>query len=1606
MPNNLTAMMLALCLGGVAAPAHAAGPQVIEIQPKDFIASYLLEEEGQVAANIRQKNAFTEWAFAEVGYAFEVPAAGWWEFWLQGNNTPFDLIIDGRTLIHAPIASGVWAPDQHLQKMLNVWLTAGRHTLRLSKPEPYGIPGVSKMQFRQARDLAGMVRAELVGDRTVIRKGEGLALTLVAGQGAEPRTVRVATSAEGSKEEIWSQEVKIPAGAGNVKVPVHLPDDKEGSFDVTFTDPAGRAVDRTIQYLVVDVTHAPPAGREPERELVQEIDCGAQAPDYASAATRVIPWQAGDYRESGARGRQGYNMNADWFAYTLKLPTVQDLYLAEIDYPDDDERVTLIALLERAQNPYSLALGYASGGIYSLSHQMQTQLLYFYPREQDPRLFFQNWKTGMKSAAARIRVYKLAAAPAGPARGLTGRTFGGYQEENIRFTTHYGSTPDGNGWNNYFKSINRFGRHYQSMGGNFWQPTIGNYQEFLWPSKTTKGYAAPDIGGYALAGPQSLNDPIAKDIVRLQLLVCEKYGMGMIGELHIPPNRVFKRHMDKVFGGTATIADNGPHKPWLAVSRTGALCQDSLNKPYWNVFYPGVQDWTASVIAESANRYKDSPAFKGLCVRLMSWVFGGWQTVASIDWGYEDYTIGLFEKDTGIKVAVAGEGPDRFAKRYAWLMANAYDPWVNWRCAKIYAYHSRLAQILTRARPDLKLYLSTYGPIYDRDYNQVLDWKDQGWNQLIKEAGIDTALYNNNPAIIVQSMVSYPSSSSRAKTPLEAAVTRDQNLDPGQFHATAHAAKGGGTYSVIHFDADSFEGDFCETKAVGFSEMKGNNKRPCGNGVINPAGVHCMERFAEAMAAGNVISISDGSHGYDQQQPQYLKPFIAEYRSLPVMGMTPVEVNADPVAAWQGVAQDRMYFYVVNRLDQPVEIALRFDGPAMPVRLATREPAGISNGSLGMTLAPYELRAYEGGAAAVKAVGVKAVVAASVGTELLKQIAFSEDLISGRSQEFALIHLSPADLNQTAGLLAEAKAAVAHNRVRTARAILLSAELTKLYEAFHSYPSGLYFKKAPVAPPAALLPSAAPSPQVTGSPALKFEKAVGDVRGQCSDNISVAVADDGSTFLLMRSGHVAVFDNRGTYLKTLETQLPYPAEHHYISARGKLVLQGACTQDYPWVYAATRQGSQAGCFNHPGMVVADAAGTLYVADTGNQRVQIFAKGNLTTPAVVIPVAAGPVQLAVMSQRLAVASQDGSCALFEVHGKDARLITTRNLGDRIRAMVFGPDGALYIAQSDNLKKHAMPRDPALAMPEPTTIAVARTSRWPAYFPGHGPLVAGPDGMIYFATSERNKLLALNPADDSMRECGTLPHMAKTIAFAANGSLVTSSQNDQGVRLESFKLGAGKLEPAGAFAKEPIYNDIHVPVWGLLADADGSIYLRMVDTAPGKGWPALSIKTITPAGSIRTLLDFGGSLYGKWTAFAPSEGYYSLKFDHDHNMLFAATPLLAVSKVTTGGQILWRSGTEPYGSGEQIEFAKPRDVASDRAGNVWVVDSGLDQILCLSPAGKLLLRYGRHATLDDTSGAGFDRPSGISIAQVNGSEYLYVGDSGNQRLVKFKIVAGKQ
>ncbi len=175
-------------LAGFQTKAAETPKDIIEIQPKDFTSTYLLDE--NTREEIRKGNNLR--GFGEADYAFEAGEDAWREFWVQGGGGVFDVMLDGRTILRSIAASGVWKPLGNLEKMFNVHITAGRHLLRISKPEPMGIPWISKMQFRKAKDLTGMVRIEPVADCLALRKDEPLRLRVKAGKGAAVQHINVA----------------------------------------------------------------------------------------------------------------------------------------------------------------------------------------------------------------------------------------------------------------------------------------------------------------------------------------------------------------------------------------------------------------------------------------------------------------------------------------------------------------------------------------------------------------------------------------------------------------------------------------------------------------------------------------------------------------------------------------------------------------------------------------------------------------------------------------------------------------------------------------------------------------------------------------------------------------------------------------------------------------------------------------------------------------------------------------------------------------------------------------------------------------------------------------------------------------------------------------------------------------------------------------------------------------------------------------------------------------------------------------------------------------------------------------------------------------------
>ena len=539
---------------------------------------------------------------------------------------------------------------------------------------------------------------------------------------------------------------------------------------------------------------------------------------------------------------------------------------------------------------------------------------------------------------------------------------------------------------------------------------------------------------------------------------------------------------------------------------------------------------------------------------------------------------------------------------------------------------------------------------------------------------------------------------------------------------------------------------------------------------------------------------------------------------------------------------------------------------------------------------------------------------------------------------------------------------------------------------------------------AALALLLAPLLAAAQTPSLKLAAIIGDARGHGLDNLSVAVTDDGSAYLLMRSGRVAVFGADGTYAGSQQVKLGWPQENYYLASDGKRVYLGDLREDCPWALEARRAGSRSGQFAGPRGLALTPAGGLIVADTGNKGLQVFGPGMTEQPLSVTALPARPLAVACSSREVAAYTDDEQVRLFSLTDTGLTEEFAASVGPGACSVAFAPDGSLLIAYgaagSDQLRRYErQPQGLHLA----ATIAHGLSEQWPGYLSAAVPLTTGPDGQVWFATDGRGSLCSLDPRTDTIAErVKGLPRPLAVGFDPAGRAYVTGFPLPwEPARRQLLVLPEMKTEAAHPFlSADTRLTTSDTPLWGLLPDSDGSVIMRVVEEGYQKGWPALAIKMILPNGDMKTLLDFG-ELYGKRRTFAPWDMQYALRRDARGDLLLAAVPLASVLKATPEGKVLWEAGPNPSGGADHIAFHGPRDLAVDRRGNLWVVDGDLDQLMCLSPEGKLLLTWGHPGGIDDREGQGFDTPSGVAVTQVDGREFLYVGDAGNQRLVKYEI-----
>ena len=427
-------------------------------------------------------------------------------------------------------------------------------------------------------------------------------------------------------------------------------------------------------------------------------------------------------------------------------------------------------------------------------------------------------------------------------------------------------------------------------------------------------------------------------------------------------------------------------------------------------------------------------------------------------------------------------------------------------------------------------------------------------------------------------------------------------------------------------------------------------------------------------------------------------------------------------------------------------------------------------------------------------------------------------------------------------------------------------------------------------------------------------------------------------------------------------------------------------------------GDGDGEFNFPLSVRIADNGTLYVADTGNSRIQSFAANGthlssimmpahptLADPSTGEPVRLPPVRLDINDETgTIVVSAASADSVYELDGSGGIVRQFGGPGtfDTPEGVLVHSSGRVYVADAGGDRILAFNADGTLN----ATIAAA----------GHGPLEFG--SLFGIAVEPGGgRIIAVDSGNDRVQ----------FVRRAANGSFVhDGSFGSRGAGDGQFRFPTGVAVAPGG----DIFVAEHTGQRVQRFNASGA-YVSQFNATDAAGAPA-SLRGIAMASGGSSLyaaapasgavLEF--SLDGALARSINGSGAFltptSIAVGADGRMYVADESAGRVHVLPAGGGPPLFSVGMPAAPGLYLQDGRlqhPHDVAVDSNGRIIVADTGHDRIQVFDHAGRFVQSAGSFGFCPhpDCLGHGiqFDRPYGLA-AGPGGT--VYVADSRNHRM----------
>jgi DNA-binding beta-propeller fold protein YncE len=489
-----------------------------------------------------------------------------------------------------------------------------------------------------------------------------------------------------------------------------------------------------------------------------------------------------------------------------------------------------------------------------------------------------------------------------------------------------------------------------------------------------------------------------------------------------------------------------------------------------------------------------------------------------------------------------------------------------------------------------------------------------------------------------------------------------------------------------------------------------------------------------------------------------------------------------------------------------------------------------------------------------------------------------------------------------------------------------------------------------------------PSTTVTSSTIYAYLRQWGMVSGDVLGPGGVALDASGDVYVVDADNHrVEKFDSSGNYLAQWGTGGSGAGE--FLFAQGGGSFSGIAVDSQSYVYVAdtgnnriqkfTSSGSFVlqwgslgtayGQFQSPWGIAADSSGNVYVADSGNARVQKFTSAGVYLTEWGLPGGSG-----AEIQRNVAYPPGGCCSPSG--------IAVDNSGD-----VFVINGSTFSIQK-------------------FTSSGLYQAQWGSQgtnngqFEGPWAIAVDQSGSVYVVDAENGGFQRVEKFDSAgtylgqWGSPGTGPgqfNWAQGIGLDSSGNAYVADWGNN--RIEKFDSTGRFLTQWG----QPGRGQLIAPA-GVAIDSAGNVYVS--DNGNNR------VQKFTSTGTYLTQWGSAGS--GAGQLLSPS----GLAVDSTGDVYVADFGNGRIEKFDSSGNYLTQ-----FSSTGLSQRLVPQGVAVGPQGNVYVADSGNNQIVVFGPTGEQVAVIG-------SAGSGpaqFNNPQGIAIDSAGN---VYVADTNNFRIVK--------